>query len=203
MLGDSIRMNYQSEVMTALKGKASVWAPKENCRHTAFIIEKLDLWLSDKKPNVIHINVGLHDMFLNAKSDKTRHTLETYSRNLREILKRLKRYKSAKIIFATTTPVIEDWQAKSKGYKRVVRRNADVNRFNQAAQKVAKDLGVTVNDLNRVSNEAGAQKILRKSDGIHLSQDGTRILGQHVAKQILFCIEIVSDSPARNPLPRS
>lgn len=187
LLGDSIRMNYQGVVRTSLAEKATVWSPKDNCRHTVYTLENLDKWLSGKKPQVVHINIGLHDMFL-SNDGKTRHTLETYSKNLREILSRLKESTNAKIIFATTTPVIEDRQAKSKGYKRVVRRNTDVDRFNSAAKSIAAKASVTVNDLNKVSKEAGTETVLRE-DGIHLSPRGNQILGEHVAQQIVNALK--------------
>jgi len=182
LLGDSIRMNYQGVVKTSLAEKATVWSPKDNCRHTAYTLENLNKWLSGKKPQVVHINIGLHDMFL-SKDGKTRHTLQTYSKNLREILSRLKESTNTKIIFATTTPVIEDRQAKSKGYKRVVRRNTDVNRFNAAAKRIATEAGVAVNDLNKVSQKVGTETVLRE-DGIHLSPKGNQVLGKHVAEMI-------------------
>lgn len=188
LLGDSIRMNYQGVVKTSLQDKASVWTPKDNCRHTAYTLENLEKWLGDKKPQVVHINIGLHDMFLSGKDGKTRHTLMVYSQNLRQIFNRLEELTDAKIIFATTTPVIEDRQAKSKGYKRVVRRNTDVDRFNAAARNIAKKAGIEVNDLNQISKKAGADVVLRE-DGIHLSPKGNQLLGKHVAQQIVNALK--------------
>jgi lysophospholipase L1-like esterase len=184
LLGDSIRMNYQKAVTEELRGKAEVWAPKENCAHTAFTLANLDKWLTGRKPQVVHINVGLHDMYLSAKTGKTRHTIETYDKNLRAIFAKLDKLTNAKIIFALTTAVIEDRQAKSKGYKRVVRRNTDVDRFNSRARKIAKESGIAVNDLNAFMKENGPEKILRASDGIHLSPEGCLSVGGKVADEI-------------------
>lgn len=185
LLGDSIRMNYQAAAGEALKGKADVWSPKDNCRHTFYMLENLERWLTDKKPDVIHINVGLHDMFLDSKTGRPRHSIETYEKNLRAIFAKLDELMDAKVIFALTTAVNEKRQAESEGYKRVVRRNTDVDVYNAKAREVAKELGVAVNDLNAFMKKNGADKILRESDGIHLSPEGCELMGGQVARVIL------------------
>ena len=45
LLGDSIRMNYQDAVKTALKDKATIWSPKDNCKHTVYFLENLGSWM--------------------------------------------------------------------------------------------------------------------------------------------------------------
>lgn len=186
LLGDSIRMNYQAAVTQALEGKAIVSAPKDNCSHTAFVLENLERWLSGlEDAQVIHINVGLHDMFLNPKTGKPRHTLETYETNLRAIFEKLRKLTDAELIFAMTSVVNEEQQATSKGYGRVVRRNSDIQTYNAAALIVLEEFGVVVNDLNRFMKKTGPAKILRPSDGIHLSPEGCRIMGNEVARVIL------------------
>jgi len=186
LLGDSIRGNYQSAVKKELKGKAIVSAPKDNCSHTAFILENLDRWLSELgTADVIHINAGLHDMYILEKTGKTRHTLETYEKNLRTIFKKLDELSDAKVIFALTTAVNENQQAESKGYGRVVRRNTDVNIFNATANTVAEEMGIPINDLNSYMKKVGPEKILKPSDGIHLSPAGSELMGAEVARVIL------------------
>lgn len=186
LLGDSIRMNYQQVVKAELKDNARVWSPKDNCRHTAFVLENLDRWLGEAKgkPKVIHLNVGLHDMYLNAKTGKTRHTLAVYEKNLRAIFTKLQKDTNARIVFALTTAVIEERQAKSKGYRRVVRKNTDINRFNAQAREIAKEMNIELNDLNAFMQRTGSAKILRESDGIHLSPEGCQLIGREVARVI-------------------
>ena len=114
LLGDSIRDNYQNAVGKALEGKANIWSPKDNCRHTAYMLENLDRWLEGQEnAQVIHVNVGLHDLYLNAKTGMPRHTLETYEKNLRAIFAKLDELSDAKVIFALTTVVDEKLQAES------------------------------------------------------------------------------------------
>ncbi|MFT5031539.1 MAG: lysophospholipase L1-like esterase, partial [Candidatus Binatia bacterium] len=56
---------------------------------------------------------------------------------------------------------------------------------NAKASAVAKELGIVVNDLNAFMKKTGPDKILRPSDGIHLSPEGCEILGGEVARVIL------------------
>lgn len=185
LLGDSIRMNYQQDVITALANKAEVWSPKENCKHTVFMLENLEKWLTDRKPQVVHVNVGLHDMYLDAKTGKPRHTIESYEENLRAIFAKIDKLTDAKVIFALTTAVDEQRQADSKSYGRVVRRNTDIQAYNNKAREVAKEMDITINDLNAFMVKTGTEKILRPSDGIHLSSEGCRLVGRHVSQVIL------------------
>jgi lysophospholipase L1-like esterase len=170
--------------MDELKGKATVWSPKENCRHTEFVLEQLETWVKGRNASVVHINVGLHDMFLSSSTGQPRHSLGVYEANLRAIFSKLKELTDAKIIFALTTPVIESRQAASEGYKQVVRREADVVRYNARAAQIAKEAGVEVNDLHARSTRVGTEDILRESDGIHLSTVGEEVIGKHVASVI-------------------
>jgi len=189
LLGDSIRMNYQTAATETLEGKAKVWAPADNCRHTTFMLENLDRWMEGRNPSVIHINVGLHDMFLSAQTGKPRHTLETYEQNLKKVFAKLRELSDAKIIFATTTVVDEALQAKSETYGRVVRRNEHVRRYNAKAMYVAKEFGIQVNDLNAFMAKSGVEKVIRESDGIHLSPEGCEIMGREVARVIMEALK--------------
>ncbi|MFK5923089.1 MAG: SGNH/GDSL hydrolase family protein [Verrucomicrobiota bacterium] len=183
LFGDSIRMGYQKEVVKNLKGKAVVWAPEDNCRHSKYLLESLDKWLKGRNPDVIHINCGLHDMFLD-KNGKCRHSVDEYADTLRLIFKRLKKTNAhAVVIFALTTAVDEKRQITSKNYGRLVRRNSDVDSYNKKAIEIAKEFDVQINDLNTPIKKAGVENML-VDDGIHLNSKGAREIGALVAEVI-------------------
>lgn len=186
LLGDSIRKNYQATVHEKLAGRAEVWSPRGNHKHTQYTLENLEKWLTaaGRDPEVIHINVGLHDMYLNADTGEPRHDIATYEKNLRAIFAKLHKLTDAKIIFALTTVVDEDRQAKSKGYGRIVRRNEDIDRYNARVREIAAEMDITLNDLNAFMKKSGPGKILLSSDGIHLSPEGCKALGAAVADAI-------------------
>lgn len=182
LLGDSIRMGYQAEVIKNLKGKANVWAPEENCCDSKNTLNNLDKWLKDKHSDIIHINCGLHDMFLNEKGE-CRHSMEDYAETLKQIFKKLKeKNDKAKIIFALTSPVDEKRQVTS-AYGRLVRRNSDVEAYNKEAIQIAKEFDIQINDINTPLKNTGVEKMLI-DDGIHLNSDAARIIGNQVAKKI-------------------
>lgn len=188
LLGDSIWGGYQNNVVTALEGKATVWSPKENGQHTGYTLQQLEKWIKGCEASVVHINVGLHDLFLSSKTDESRHSFDVYTANLRRIFTKLKQLTDAEIIFALTTPVDDQRQASSETYKRVVRRNSEISTYNRRAVEIATEFGVRVNDLHAVVLEMGVGQAIR-DDGVHLSANGGDVVGEQVAHSIL---------PARN-----
>lgn len=186
LLGDSIRMQYQNAVRSELSGKAVVWSPKENCSHTAFTLARLEQWVKGRHAAVVHINVGLHDLFLNANTNLPRHSLDVYATNLRAIFTKLKALTDADIIFALTTPVHEERQTTAKSYGRVVRRNSDVAAYNAKAAEIAQALGVRINDLHAALQGGGETMISR--DGVHLSRAGIGPAAKQVAQCVLAAL---------------
>jgi len=178
LLGDSIRMSYQAGVKRRLNGVARVWAPGDNCRDTQHTLGNLDRWLDGHDPTVVHINCGLHDMWL-FDAEKRRHSVAVYTANLRKILLRLRKKTDATIVFALTTPVHEANQAAS-GYGRVVRYEKDIPRYNAAATELARELQVPIDDLYTPLFQAGIETTIGK-DGVHLSDKGVSIVEEKVA----------------------
>lgn len=192
LLGDSIRINYQGTVKAELEGKATVWAPEENCAHTFFTLENLEKWIKGRDPSVVHINVGLHDLFLSSKTDQPRHSLEVYSANLRAIFAKLNELTDAKIIFALTTPVVEQRQTSSEAYGRVVRRNPHIVEYNRRAVEIGKECGVRIDDLHSIALAAGAENVIR-DDGVHLSETGIKVIGNQVAHCVLSVLNELAE----------
>ena len=192
LIGDSIRMGYQAVVKEALVGKAQIWAPEDNCRYAAYALEHLDEWISSRRPDVIHLNVGLHDMYLMKETGAPRTSLEDYGKNLRKIFERITKETSAILILALTTPVHEQWQEVSEGYGRVVRRDSDVVRYNRLAGQPAKEFSLPVNDLYRVVGEVGKEELMTK-DGVHFNAKGNDRLGNAVATHIRDALGSLSE----------
>ena len=184
LLGDSIRMQYQGKVRSTLKGRATVWSPKENCCHTAFTIANLGKWVKGRNAAVVHINVGLHDLYINARTNQPRHSLDVYAKNLRTIFLRLKDLTDADIVFALTTPVNEERQAASKTYKRVVRRNPQIVTYNQKAAEIARECGVRVNDVHAAVLSGGVEAMVC-DDGVHLSPKGVTAAAEQVTQSVM------------------
>ncbi len=191
--GDSISIGYTARVREQMKGKANVYRLHANGNHSGTFIdqmkkmhttmqnEKLDKpWTH--KWDVIHFNVGLHDLKytidgqLDKENGKQVSSTATYEKNLRAIIAYLKEFApEAKLIFCTTTPVPEN----SKG-----RVAGDAVKYNAVALKVMKDhTEIGINDLYTFTKPK--QKEWWTSPGnVHFTKKGTDAQGDEVAQVI-------------------
>lgn len=180
LIGDSIRMGYAPLVAKLLDGKAIVVSAKPNGEDSANVLKNLDEWVIREKPDVVHINAGLHDLKL--KDGSYQVPLADYEKNLQAILDRIQKETKAKVIFATSTPILDNLHAQRKaGFDRF---EADVQKYNNAAMAVMKRAGVPVNDLHKLVEDGGKEKLIGP-DGTHYTPAGYEMLAAAVTNSIL------------------
>ncbi len=180
LVGDSIRMGYAPLVAKRLDGKAIVISAKPNGEDSGHVLKNLDEWVINENPDVVHINAGLHDLKLKDKSYQV--PLEDYEKHLKTILERIRKETKAKVIFATTTPILDSLHAQRKaGFDRF---EADVRRYNITAVSVMKQAGVPINDLHELVDSRGKEKLMG-DDGTHYTQEGYEVLAVAVTDSIL------------------
>ena len=195
--GDSISIHYTLHVKDQLKGKANVYRLPGNGNNSSFFIpsvSRLNEGMRDPKIeghwsfkwDVIHLNVGVHDLRLlkdGPKGKKTEpvHTLAEYEQNLRGIFSYLKKTEPhATIVFATTTPIPEG----SPEF-----RVGDSAKYNEVARKVIKDFpGVIINDLYEFT-KPNQDKWKRGEGDVHFNLEGRVAQGNEVARVILQCLK--------------
>jgi len=180
LIGDSIRMGYQSNVQKALTGLAEVWMPDINGGDSRNVLMHLNAWLETAQPDVVHINCGLHDVKTPFETRIPIVLLPEYRLNVHEILTRLTRVVPV-VLWATTTPVNTVWHHAVKEFDRF---EEDVLDYNSAAQAVARSLEVPVNDLYNTVMTAGRDQLLLP-DGVHFTAEGYRLLAAQVAAVLL------------------
>ena len=178
LIGDSIRMGYQADVIRELTDLADVWAPTQNGGNSANILQHLDEWIISRSPDVVHINCGLHDLRKDFDTGEPAIPSDQYESNLRTFLGRILAEINCTVIWATTTPVNEIWHHERKGFDRL---EADVAAYNVIARKVADDLDIPINDLFGVITDAGRDSYLTP-DGVHFTPEGSALLGEAVAE---------------------
>ena len=180
LIGDSIRMGYAPLVAKLLDGKAIVISQSVNGEDSGNVLRHLDEWVISEKPDVVHVNAGLHDLKL---TDRTYQVpLVEYQKNLRTIVERIRKETNAKVIFATSTPIIDSLHAQRKaGFDRF---EADVQKYNIAAVSVMKQAGVPINDLHEVI-ESGGKQTLMGDDGTHYTPEGYARLAAAVTNSVL------------------
>lgn len=180
LIGDSIRKGYQATVGTTLAGAAEVWGPDQNGGTSRNVLAHLEDWVLNRDWDVLHVNCGLHDLRKEFGQDTAAVPLAEYTENVRSILTRAKHRPDARVVWALTTPVNQQWHHENKPFDRF---EADVVAYNEAAAQVARELDVPVNDLYAAVNAAGRDELL-VPDGVHYKPEGYVLLGKQVAAQI-------------------
>ena len=182
LLGDSIRMGYCRYVREALYGRADVLFPAENCMFAQNLLRRIGDWRA--KGNwgddaaIVHWNAGLWDC-LHLDGDEPLTPLPVYRDFLARIDRRLRlHFPSAKFIFATSTPILEEGYNKATFF----RLNADIEAYNAVARETLEPLGETIDDLYAVMAQAPASE---HSDMTHwYTPEGTRRIGDAVLRSL-------------------
>jgi len=130
LIGDSIRMGYDKYVKNYLSDSCEVYYPKDNCRFAQYTLRHLSDWKSGFNGDdldLIHWNVGLWDT-LELYDDGCLTPPEFYAFFIEKICKRIKvLFPKAKVIFATSTPVIESRFTEPHFSRRL---NSNVKKYN-------------------------------------------------------------------------
>ena len=183
LMGDSIRMGYDKYVQYALKDTCEVYYPQENCRFAQYALRQLGDWKNELNlgddVDVIHWNVGLWDTLV-LYQDGCLTPLDYYEFFIDKICKRIQvLFPNAKVIYATSTPVLEKYFLNpSVSY----RKNSDIEKYNRIAVKKAQEYGFYINDLYAVIENVTEDYY---SDMTHLyTQQGTQLLTNAVIKAI-------------------
>ncbi|HIB68533.1 MAG TPA: SGNH/GDSL hydrolase family protein [Phycisphaerales bacterium] len=191
ILGDSISIGYTPYVQKMMEGEAVVLRPMradnkraENCSGTTYGVQNVDRWLKIDGGDwdVIHFNWGLHDM--KREDPKTKKAsrnpehprqadVETYEKQLRAIVEKLKQ-SDAKLIFCNTTPVPTGVSPH--------RDTTDPAKYNAAAAKIMKENGIAINDLYTFANSRLDD--IQRPNNVHFTPEGSKALATEVVKSI-------------------
>jgi lysophospholipase L1-like esterase len=180
LVGDSIRMGYRPTVEQLLGDQVQLWAPAENGGTSDNVLAHLDAWVLSRRPDILHLNCGLHDLKTEFGTTSQAVPLDPYKANLRQIVGRIVEQGTTQLIWATTTPVNQVWHHARKPFDRF---EADVLAYNDVARQVVSAYGVPINDLYQTMMDAGRDDHLMP-DGVHFSPAGYTLLGQAVADAI-------------------
>jgi len=165
LIGDSVSRGYTLAVRKQLEGIANVHRAPENCGPTSNGLKKLDVWLGEGNWDVIHVNFGLHE---------TRTPLADYTQRLDAIVTRLQAT-GATLIWASTTPIPEDWKNRPGQSEVIVK-------LNEAAAGVMQRHQVPIDDLYGLA--LPQLKEIQNPQDIHFKADGYELLGRQVAASI-------------------
>jgi len=206
LAGDSICMSpgygeglggYAPLVAEALKphGVSVIWMT-ENTSNTRTFLRLLEEGEIPLDVELIHFNAGLHDIVVRDERADCSVPLAEYRDNLRAIVRAFRARTRAALVWASTTPVIDEMHLRVKGF---ARREADVLRYNRAAAEVMAELDVPVNDLYSVLMESKRVDTLEEKlykDGGHMSDIGRSILAEAVSAEVLRQLGGAPQEPA-------
>ena len=184
LLGDSIRMGYQQFVKEELDGKFEVRYPEDNGRFAAYTLWQVNQELKwNPDIELVHFNNGYWDMNVEAPMTEAIHPVEEYVSFLRRIVA-LCRQCGAKVVFATTVPILEDGAAgDNTGVQGTINySNEWVKTYNAAATKLMAELDVPVNDLYALCMQDDRR--YKCEDLLHLSEEGSRACAKQVAEYV-------------------
>src|SRR5262249_29567554 len=116
-------------------------------------------------------------------------------KNLRAITERLRKA-TPNVIFANTTPIIDDLHAKRKAD--FDRFDKDVKTYNERAAKVFGELGIVVDDLDRIVRDGGPAELLGK-DGTHYTPAGYERLADAVTDCIKRRLKLLNPTVLKAP----
>ena len=173
LLGDSIRLQYESKVKELLGEGFEVFGPSSNCRFAKYTLRGLFDWREEMSGSrIVHWNNGLWDI-CNLFGDGLFTSEEEYLSNMLRIADiLLSRYE--KVIFATMTPVSD-----ANKYN----KNTDIERYNALVSEKLREKGIVINDLYSLVNSDRDRYI--SEDNIHLTAEGIEACAQRVAEVIL------------------
>lgn len=180
LIGDSIRIGYQPTVQKELDSLAQVWGPEDNGRTSEKVLRSLNEWVIERQPDLVHINCGLHDLRREFGALDTQVPLAHYRSNVENILRQIREHTRAQIIWATTTPVNQQWHHTNRNADRF---EADVLSYNLTATEICNRLNIPINDLFSVMMHAGRDNYM-KEEGLHFNPAGYELLGHAVAEKI-------------------
>lgn len=195
LIGDSVSVGYTLAVRKELAGKANVHRPPQNCGSSAVGLANIEKWLGQERWDVIHFNHGLHDLSyefspsknINEKGEYARpdngghHRVapEEYRQNLTKSVTILRaKAPTAKLIFATTTPVSADLHHYVK--------DSELE-YNRIAVEVMTKLGVPVNDLWAFAKPRIAE--IQEPGNPHFTAKGSQVLAKEIARQIVEALQ--------------
>lgn len=178
LLGDSIRLGYEKFVKDSLDGVAEVYSPAENCKFTINLMRYLHSYVGpDGLPSdadLVHWNAGLWDVINMVGDDLPLTPPDAYADLIKRINKRIRWcFPKAKIVFATTTTVVEE------KYTGTVRRfNADIIEYNKIALDALNGMDTVINDLYSLTKDIPSEC---RSDMTHFNtEQGVKMLGGKV-----------------------
>lgn len=181
LIGDSIRMGYHDFVVRKLDGRAEVWGPAQNCRHSLWALDHFPEWVAAQEPDIVHVNFGIHDVSIEPDGEH-QILLPQYRLCLKRFIDKVKELGNAQMIWATTTPLFAPEEGVPMSQWKI-EEAAELAVYSAAAREIVDAEGLAVNDLHAAILENGHDKCLTE-DGCHMTEFGNEVLADAVVRAV-------------------
>ena len=146
LIGDSIRAGYDKYAKQALAGEVEVLFSPDSGRFAQYVLRAVSDWKKEEgwgdDIDLVHWNAGLWDV-LRQFGEEPLTPPEMYAEMIRRVDLRLRYlFPNAKMVFATSTHVLEE-----KYGKNFKRYNREIEQYNAIACDVLRDTDTVINDL--------------------------------------------------------
>lgn len=182
LLGDFIRLSYQPLVAAELAKHGDVdvdvLGPVTSTGSSVELAERIDSYLDEFRPDVVHFNAGLEDVCWYRAEQHHAVPIGEYELNLQRVVDACKGRLGNDVIFALTTPVIDRLQCDQPGTA-CDRSNRDIEEYNIAATQIMLADNVLINHLDRAIAERDDEYL--GPDGVSLTEAGRRRAAAAVA----------------------
>lgn len=181
LLGDSIRMGYDSFVKKELKEYEVYYDDTDNGRFSSYTIWQFNLLNNKFGPfDVVHFNNGYWDMNHEGPKGEEAFPLEDYLHNLKRLIGLIRETKAIPI-FALTTPICDKLQT-IPGFGPLGYKNEWVIKYNEAAKELMAKENVLVNDLYTLLLDD--EHYYKCEDSLHLTEAGYKKCALEVSKMV-------------------
>jgi lysophospholipase L1-like esterase len=182
LLGDFIRLAYQPHAEHALTADRTldvrIVAPAASTGTSADLAEGIDEWLRRFNPDAVHFNAGLEDVCWIRAERRNVVGPGEYEMNLRRVVDACRMRVGGDIVFALTTPVIDEKQCDRPG-SACDRLNREIDDYNAIAERIMVGENILLNRLDHVVGRHDEEYLAE--DGVSLSPDGAVAVGKAVA----------------------
>lgn len=179
LLGDSIRQIGYGTVMQEVMGEDwNVWQPNANSRFVVHTYQQIyECRREIEGADVIHWNNGHWDLVIRFDDEPFTY-IEDYVRNILRVNRLLRQF-APRVIFATTTPVLQPDPKDTTPD----RRNERVRAYNNAVVPLLRETGTEINDLYSVVMPHLNEYI--RDDRMHLNDAGIAACAAAVREAVL------------------
>ncbi|MNK00662.1 GDSL-like Lipase/Acylhydrolase [compost metagenome] len=190
ILGDSISLQYGSELARMLQGKFAIERKTgdsvafknldipvgANGGDSRMVLKYLKMKIEERsfKPDLFMLNCGLHDVKRDPKTNIIAVDEKDYRQHLEEIYSLLNK-KKIPMVWVRTTGVIDSLHQKNKGFSRFIR---DIDRYNTIADEVFASHGVPQIDLYTVTELQGNNRFV---DHAHFTPEVRKVQAAFIA----------------------